>query len=151
MSATAAADVFWATRPTLMSASEVARFLNRTEATVVALARKHEIGAYKVSGRWLIARIDLRGFAAADARAIKSDLRLVVDPAPEFSGDVGGALVHLPEHLSKSAVADVLRVDVARLPGFGLDVRPNGSIERGAVVAYLRSVSNFGPHYSAAP
>lgn len=150
MPATAAADAFWSTRPTLMSASEVAPFLNRTEATVVALARKHEIGAYKVSGRWLIARIDLRGFASEDARAIRSDLRLVIDPAPEFTGDVGGALIHLPEHLSTSAVADVLRVEVARLRGFGLEVSPDGNVEREAVVAYLRSVSNFGPHYSAA-
>ncbi|MDN3312037.1 helix-turn-helix domain-containing protein [Microbacterium oryzae] len=150
MSASATADLFWSTRPTLMSASEVARFLNRTEATVVALARKHDIGAYKVSGRWLIARIDVRGFAAADARAMKSDLRLVVNPAPKFTGDVAGALAHLPEHLSRCAVADVLRVEVARLSGFGLDVCPDGSIERDVVVAYLRSVSNFGPHYSAA-
>jgi excisionase family DNA binding protein len=149
MSATATADVFWATRPTLMSASEVARFLNRTEATVVALARNHEIGAYKVCGKWMIARIDLRGFAAGDARAMRSDLRLVVDPAPEFTGDVGGAFIHLPEHLSKSAVANVLRVELSKLLGLGLDVRPDGSFDRDAVVAYFRSVSNFGPHYSA--
>lgn len=149
MSATATADVFWSTQPTLMSASEVAHFLNRTEATVVGLARKHEIGAYKVCGKWLIASIDLRGFAARDARAMKSDLGLVVDPAPEFTGDVGGALIHLPEQLSKSAVAEVLRVEVSKLLGFGLDVRPDGSFDRDVVVAYLRSVSNFGPHYSA--
>ncbi|MBN9155261.1 MAG: helix-turn-helix domain-containing protein [Microbacterium sp.] len=150
MPAASTADVFWSTRPTLMSASEVAPFLNRSEAGVVALARNHEIGAYKVSGKWLIARIDVRGFATGDARAMKSDLGLVIDPAPEFTGDVWGALIHLPEHLSKSAVADLLRVEVARLPRFGLEVRPDGKVEREAVVEFLRSVSNFGPHYSAA-
>ncbi|WP_194421204.1 helix-turn-helix domain-containing protein [Microbacterium abyssi] len=150
MSAPSTADVFWSSHPMLMTAGEVARFLDRTEVTVVSLARKHEIGAYKVAGKWLIAPIDLRGFAAGDARAMKSDLRLVIEPAPEFTGDVGGALSHLPERLSASAVAEVLRVEVARLSGLGLVAGPDGNIEQEGVVAYLRSVSNFGPHYSDA-
>ena len=148
MSATSTADVFWSSRPMLMTAGEVARFLDRTEATFVSLARKHEIGAYKVAGKWLIAAIDFRGFASSDARAIKSDLRLVIDPAPTFTGDVGGALALLPDELSTSAVAEVLRVDIAKLRRLGLGDIPEGTVEREAVVEYLRSVSNFGPHYS---
>jgi len=132
-----------------MTAGEVARFLDRSEATVVSLARKHEIGAYKVAGKWLIAAVDLRGFAATDSRALKSDLRLVLDPVPEFTGDVGGALGELPDRMSTSAVAEVLRVDHTKLPGLGLDADSAGNVEREAVVAYLRSVSNYGPHYSA--
>lgn len=71
-----------------MTVAEVAPLLGRTEATVASLANRHEIGAYKVAGRWLIAGIDMRGFAASDARAAKSDLALVLEPAPEFTGDV---------------------------------------------------------------
>lgn len=143
------ADVFWSSRPTLMTAGEVARFLDRSEATVVSLARKHEIGAYKVAGKWLIAAVDLRGFAATDSRALKSDLRLVIDPVPEFTGDVGAALAQLPDRMSTSAVAEVLRIDRAKLPGLGLGAGSAGNVERDAVVVYLRSVSNFGHHYSA--
>lgn len=71
------AETFWSSRPVLMSVPEVAPLLRRTEATVASLAARHEIGAYKVAGRWLIARIDLRGFAASDGRAAKSDLGLL--------------------------------------------------------------------------
>lgn len=134
-----------------MTIAEVAPLLRRTEVTVAALANKHEIGAYKVAGRWLIARIDLRGFAASDARAAKSDLSLVLDPAPEFTGDVGGAIAHLPEQLPRQAVAEILRVGDDKLPALGISVDPRGLVDHATLVKFLQSASNFGPHYSSAP
>lgn len=151
MPASSTAEAFWWSRPALMSVAEVAPLLRRTEATVAALASKHEIGAYKVAGRWLIARIDLRGFAASDARAAKSDLSLVLDPAPEFTGDVGGALAHLPEPLPRHAVAKILRIGDGKLPELGISVDPRGRVDRATLVKVLQSASNFGPHYSSAP
>lgn len=133
-----------------MLVAEVAPLLGRTEATVASLANRHEIGAYKIAGRWQIAGIDVRGFAASDARAAKSDLALVLEPAPGFTGDVGGAFAHLPERLPSRTVAKILRVSRAKLTELGLVVDAQQIVERGALVELLRSVSNFGPHYSPA-
>lgn len=142
------AETFWSSRPVLMTVAEVAPLLGRTEATVASLANRHEIGAYKVAGRWLIAGIDMRGFAASDARAAKSDLALVLEPAPEFTGDVGGAFAHLPERLPSRIVARILRIGSAKLTEPGLGVDEQGLVERGALVEFLESVSNAGRHYS---
>lgn len=150
MPASSTADVFWSSRPVLMSIAEVAPLLRRTDATVASLAKRNAIGAYRVAGRWLIARIDLRGFAASDARAAASDLGLLLDPVPEFTGDVGGALAHLPERLPKEMAAEILRVSDSKLRGLGLPPDDQGDVDRAAVVAYLQSVSNYGAHYSAA-
>lgn len=81
---------------------------------------------------------------------MKSDLRLAIDAAPEFTGDVGGALMHLTNCLPKNTVADTLRVEVAKLSGLGLEGVPPDNLEREAFAAFLRSVSNFSPHYSPA-
>lgn len=145
------AEAFWSSRPALMSVAEVAPLMRRTDATVASLASRHEIGAYKVAGRWLIARIDLRGFAAGDARAARSDISLVLDPAPEFTGDVGGALEHLPDRLPSRAVAEILRVGDAKLAELGLALDVRRLVDRAALVKFLQSVSNFGPHFSPAP
>lgn len=150
MSASSTANALWSSRPVLMTIAEVAPLLLRTDATVASLANRHEIGAYKVAGRWLIARTDLRGFAASDARASKSDLGLVLDPVPIHTGDVGGALAHLPERLPSQVTAGVLRVADAKLQEFGLEADSQGGVDRAAVVRHLQSVSNFGAHYSAA-
>lgn len=131
-----------------MTVAEVAPLLGRTEATVAALANRHEIGAYKVSGRWLITSIDMRGFAASDARAAKSDLALVLEPALDFTGDVGAAFAHLPERLPSRIVARILRIGSAKLTEPGLAVDEQGLVERGALVKFLQSVSNAGRHYS---
>lgn len=143
-------DLFWSLRPALMSIAEVAPLLGRREATVASLASRHEIGAYKVAGQWLIAQIDLRGFAAGDAGAAKSGLALVIDPLPVFTGDVSGALAHLPMKLATSAVAGVLRVSERKLGAHGLAANADGMLDRSSVVQYLQSVTNFGPHYSEA-
>lgn len=150
MSASSTAETFWSSRPVLMSVAEVAPLVGRTEATVASLANRHEIGAYKVAGRWLIAGIDLRGFAASDARAAKSDLALVLEPAPEFTGDVGGAFAHLPERLPSRTVAKILRIGGPKLTESGLAVDAQRLVERAALVEFLRSVSNAGRHYSPA-
>ena len=145
------AEAFWSSRPALMSVAEVAPLLQRTDPTVASLAGRHEIGAYKVAGRWLIARIDVRGFASNDARAAKSDIGLVLDPAPDFTGDVGGAVAHLPELLPRQAVAELLRVGDSKLAALGIEIDTRELVDRVALVRFLQAVSNFGPHYSAAP
>lgn len=109
-----------------------------------SLANRHEIGAYRVSGRWLIAGVDMRGFATSDARAAKSDVALVLEPAPEFTGDVGGAFAHLPDRPPSRVVARIPRIGSAKLTEPGLAVDEQGLVERGALVEFQQSVSNAG-------
>lgn len=67
----------------------------------------------------------------------KPDLALVLEPAPRFTGDVGGAFAHLPERLPSRTVAKILRVSSAKLTGLGLVVDAEHIVERGALVDFF--------------